>query len=236
MSIIEEDEPDIQLKMPTFSVDTTFPNVPDPLPKQSMFMAFIGAPRSGKSSLATALLTTSSPKKIYNGVFDNVFLIIPQGSFNSMSEPNPYKSLSPDKIKYELTVDVLAEIVTRCETYAKQKKNTLIICDDMMSELKNVELRKSIQRLVANCRHLRCSLWVISQTYIAIPLSTRKMLSDVVMFRSNNTKELESLRDELIQIDKNLFMKVYNYIFPEGDKHTFMYLKTETGEIHKKMD
>lgn len=234
MSVTEELEPDIQLKMPSFSVDTTFPNVPHPLPQQSMFWAFIGAPRSGKSSLATALLTTTTPKRIYAGVYDNVFIIIPQGSFNSMTD-NPFRSLAPDKVKHELTLEVLEEIEMRCETYAKQKKNTLIIIDDMMTELKNIDLRKSLERLIACRRHRRASIWLISQNYNAIPLSTRKMLSDVVMFRSVNMKELESLRQELVPIDKNLFMKVYNYIFPEGgDKHAFMYLKTETGEIFKR--
>ena len=234
MSIVEEEEPDIQLKMPTFSVDNTYQNVPDPLPKQSMFMAFIGAPRSGKSSLATALLTTSSPKKVYNGVFDDVYLIVPLASYNSMNN-NPFNSLHPSKRIHEFNKEILDGIVEKLEVASKKKQLSLIIIDDYMSELKNMDLRKSLERLVANRRHLLCSVWVISQTYIAIPLSTRKMLSDVVMFRSNNMKELESLRQELVPIDRHIFMNVYNHIFPEGgDKHTFLYLKTETGEMYKR--
>lgn len=233
MSVVEEGD-DIELTIPKFSVDAEFEGVPEPCENKSFFTAFLGPPRSGKSSLSTALLVTTSPRKIYSGVFDNVFIIVPQASFNSMKD-NPFRSLSPDKIKHEFTPEVLQDIVSRCEFYSKQKKNTLIIIDDYMSELKNVLLRKSLERLIANRRHLRCSIFVISQTYRAIPLSTRKMLSSVYLFRQNNLKEIESIRDELVPRDKNEFQALYNHVFPpSSDPHNFMLLKVETGEIYNK--
>ncbi|KAJ1629381.1 hypothetical protein T492DRAFT_840859 [Pavlovales sp. CCMP2436] len=50
----------------------------------------LGPPRSGKTSLSTALLTQTSPR-IYNGVFDNVWLFVPASSFASMSD-SPFKN------------------------------------------------------------------------------------------------------------------------------------------------
>lgn len=229
--IVQEDDTTIELDIPTFSVDDLF-DVPNPLPNQSFFSAFLGPPRSGKSSLATALLTTTKPQKLYSGIFSNVFYIVPLASFNSMKD-NPFRSLSEDKLKHEFTPEILKEIVERCEGYAKQKKDTLIIIDDYMSELKNVDLRKSLERLVANRRHLRVSLFVISQTYRAIPLSTRKLLSSVYLFRVNNLREIESIREELCPLDKNVFQAYYNHIFVEGgDPHSFMFIDVSTGKIY----
>jgi hypothetical protein len=232
--ITEEEIEDIQLTIPAFSVDVEFKTVPKPLENKSFFTLFLGPPRSGKSSLSTSLLVTEHPRKIYSGVFNHVFYIVPQASFNSFKD-NPYKALSPDKIKHEFNADVLSEIVQRCEFYSKKNQHTLIIIDDFMSELKNVALRKGLERLIANRRHLRVSLFVISQTYRAIPLSTRKMLSSVFVFRQNNLKEIESIREELVPRDKNEFMSIYNHVFPpSSDPHNFMYIDVSNGEIYNK--
>ena len=235
MAITEEsDGEEIQLTIPKFSVDVEFSGVPSPCENKSFFTAYLGPPRSGKTSLCVSLLCTTKPQKIYCNVFDNVFLIIPEASFNSMVD-SPFKQLSADKIKHEFNVDTLNEIVERCETYTKQKKKTLIIIDDFMSELKNTPLRKGLERLIANRRHLRVSINIISQTYKAIPLSTRKMLSSVYLFRQNNLKEIESIRDELVPRDKNEFMALYNHVFPpNSDPHAFMLLRIETGDIYNR--
>lgn len=236
MSVVEEAVEDIQLSMPSFSVDNLYDNVPAPLPQQAMFAAFLGPPRSGKTSLSTALLTTSKPRKIYNGVFNHVYLFVPLASFNSMND-SPFKSLDPSKIMHDFTPETLANVIAKLEASTKKEENSLIVIDDFMSDLKNVVLRKGLERLIANRRHLRCSVWIISQTYRAIPLSTRKMLSHIFMFRPNNLKELESIRDELIPRDKHEFQKLFNHVFPpSGDIHAFMYMDISTGEIYNKFN
>lgn len=236
MGVVEEATENIELSMPSFSVDTLYEGVPSPLPDQAMFACFLGPPRSGKTSLSTALLTTSKPRKIYNGVFDHVYLFVPLQSFNSMND-SPFKALDPSKIIHDFTQESLATIVQKLEASTSQKENSLIVIDDFMSELKNVFLRKSLERLIANRRHLRCSVWVISQTYRAIPLTTRKMLSHVFLFRVSNLKELESIREELVPRDRNEFQTLYNHVFPpNADKHTFMYLDVSTGEIYNKFN
>lgn len=232
--MITEQGDDIFLDIPKFSVDAEFEGVPYPCENKSFFTLFAGPPRSGKSSLSSALLITTKPRPIYSGVFHNVFYIVPKSSFNSFSD-NPYKSLSADKIKHEFDVETLNEIVERCEGFSKEKHNTLIIIDDFMSELKNVLLRKNLEKLIANRRHLRVSIFVISQTYKALPLSTRKMLSSIYLFRVMNLKEIESIREELVPRDKHEFQMLYNHIFPpNSDPHSFMYINITTGEIFNK--
>jgi len=232
MSIVEEVNK-IELTIPKFTVDVQFPNVPTPLPNQSFYMCAIGPPRSGKSSLITSLLTTSSPQKIYNGTFEHIYYFCPEGSFNSM-DPNPYKALDPSKIKFEFNSETFGEVLAKVEESAKKKENSLIILDDFSANLKDVLLRKDIEKAINNRRHKRLSIINIAQTYRAIPLSVRKLITHLFLFKVNNLKELESVRDELVPRDRIEFQKIYNYVFPpSADPHTFLYVDVANGELYK---
>jgi hypothetical protein len=233
MPIFEEQEgDDIQISIPTFTVDAEF-NVPAPLPNQSFYMCAIGPPRSGKSSLVTGLLTTSTPRKLFSGIFEHIYYFCPEGSFNSM-EPNPYRALDPSKIKFEFDQQTFGEVIAKVEANAKRKQNSLIIVDDFSANLKDVSLRKDFERAVNNRRHKRLSIINIAQTYRAIPLSVRKLITHLFLFKVNNLRELESVRDELVPRDRNEFQSIYNYVFaPSSDPHTFMYIDVGAGEIYK---
>lgn len=239
MSVQEEDKVEIGLEIPKFNVDTLYENVPKPLPDKSSLFLFCGMPRSGKTALATSLLVTTKPQKIYNGVFNHVFLFIPETSYNSLTN-SPFQSLSKDKIIFEFNEETLAALIHRLEVATKLKQTSLVIIDDFMSNLKDIKVRKSLERLIANRRHLRTSIFLISQNYNAIPLTTRKMITAMFMFKPGNLKELDNIRQELIPRDKDEFQKMFNYVFKpsdaEEDKHMFIYINVETGEIYKKFN
>jgi GTPase SAR1 family protein len=231
--MIEETVADIPLTIPKFSVDAPLGKIPKPLPSTHSFVAFVGPPRSGKTSLSTALLTQTSPG-LYYQIFDHVHLFVPLTSFQSMTN-SPFAQ--HDKVHHELTPQDLTSLVTELEASSKAGTNTLVIVDDFMSSLKNSDPRKELERMVCNRRHLRLTLWVITQTYRSIPLSTRKLLSHVLMFRSSNLRELESLRDELVPRDRAEFSALYNHVFaPGGDPHAFMYLDIGDGRIYNRFN
>jgi hypothetical protein len=233
MAVVEEESDEIELSYPKFNVDVQFPNVPMPLPTQSFYMCAVGPPRSGKSSLITGLLTTTRPRKIYNGVFDNIYLFCPEGFFNSMQD-NPFKALDPSKIKFEFNTETFNEVIQRVEESAKKQENSLIILDDFSASLKDVARRKDLERCINNRRHKRLSIINIAQTYRAIPLSVRKLITHLFMFKVNNLREVESIREELVPRDKNEFQSLYNFVFPPSTSaHNFMYIDVNSGEIYK---
>ncbi|KAJ1640274.1 hypothetical protein T492DRAFT_832242 [Pavlovales sp. CCMP2436] len=141
---VTEETNNISLTIPRFDVDNALGDIPAPLPAQHMFACFLGPPRSGKTSLSTALLTQTSPR-LYNGVFDNVWLFVPATSFASMSD-------SPFKNHDKASLDV---VISKLEAASKMKKNSLIIIDDFMSSLKENTLRSALEKLISNRRHLR---------------------------------------------------------------------------------
>ncbi|KAJ1615927.1 hypothetical protein T492DRAFT_851215 [Pavlovales sp. CCMP2436] len=156
------------------------------------------------------------------GRIDSVYLLVPATSIASMSD-SPFAG--HDKVYYDLSKDSLERLITKLEASSKKKQNSLNIIDDFMASLKDNALRQSLEKLICNRRHLRVSVWVITQTYRSMPLTIRKLISDLFLFRVSNLRELESVRYELVLRDKHEFHALYNHVFkPGGDSHQFMYI------------
>ena len=73
--------------------------------------------------------------------------------------------------------------------YAQEEEDTLLLIDDYASELKNNCLLKLLNSLVNNRRHLRLSIWMGVQTYKSIPLSNRKTINVLVLFKCMNKEQ-----------------------------------------------
>ena len=226
---ILEDDNDLCIHPPEFLCEKPLGKVPPPLPCNNHFAAFIGPPGSGKTSLAISLLVQTSPK-LYHCVFDRVFIFMPKNSIESLAD-SPFKNHR--RVYHEFTQETLANVVEEAKTLSSQKKTSLMIIDDFMVELKNTELRKDLERVAGNRRHLRLSTWILTQTYRSIPLTTRKLITHVFFFRPQNIKELISLREELLPIDKATFEAFYQHTFDDEEPHTFMLIDVTTGAIYK---
>ncbi|KAJ1639036.1 hypothetical protein T492DRAFT_833226 [Pavlovales sp. CCMP2436] len=218
-----EESNEIRLTIPHFRVDNALRDIPKPLPAQHMFACFIGPPRSWKTSLSTAMLTQTSPN-IYASVFNHVHLYVPATSFASMTN-SPFQG--HNKVYHELNKDSLERVITKLEVASKKKENSLIIIDDFMSSLKENTLRTALEKLISNRRYLR--------TYRSIPLTIRKLISALFLFRVSNLRELESIREELVPRDKIEFQALYNHVFsPGADSHQFMFLDIGNALIYNK--
>ena len=137
------------------------------LPNRNGFIyLLIGAPGMGKSSL---LLSMFKNNDFYRNKFDNIFLITPLVSFQSVKK-HPFAL--HDKVYHELNVDVLEniyqqllEIKDECinEDYPLEK--SVLIIDDYASELKNVELVGMLKQFCIKSRHLGVALIFTLQSY-----------------------------------------------------------------------
>ena len=206
--------------------------IKEPLPRTAHFMSIIGAPGSGKSSLMLSMLTHP---EMYKKVFHNIYVVVPKNSRDSMPG-EPFKDHPPEKLFDELTFSVLDYVENQCKTESVEKHYSLLILDDCAAELKKMPIENMLKRLVWNRRHLRLSIWILSQSYISIPLSIRKAVSHLVMFRPRNKKETEALFSELLMLPKEQQESLVNHIFPEGESHGFLFLDTNNGKIHKRFN
>ncbi len=165
MRLIEHEHP--KLKLPEFQVDTPLSKhlANDPLLKnmnRSFCTALISKAGGGKTSFMCGLLAT--PKKLKK-VFHRIYVWMPENSRGSMKKC--IFDVLPDDQKFNaLTYESLAEVYTRLLEDSAEGKRSLLVFDDVQSALKDNEIQTNLLHLVANRRHLRCSMFLILQNYV----------------------------------------------------------------------
>ena len=142
------------------------------LPRRNGFIySLIGAPGMGKSSL---LLSMFKNNDFYRNKFDNIFLITPLVSFQSVKK-HPFAL--HDKVYHELSVELLeniysnlVEIKAQCiaEDYPLEK--SVLIIDDYASDLKDPDLIRMLKQFAVKSRHLGVCIIFTLQSYNMFPL------------------------------------------------------------------
>lgn len=171
---------------------------------------FIGSAGSGKTSLVYSLFQS---KELLRKVFHRIILFQPKCSRDSMKDQ--LFDCLPEEQKYEeLTKENL--IAVENEIKADEKKiNSCIIIDDMSVYMKDYDNEKQLRYLVNNRRHLRLSIYILTQTYLSIPPQIRIKLTSLFLFRTTK-KELFLVFDELCEkVHKDYILALSDYIYQE---------------------
>ena len=72
-----------KLHHPDFIIDYKLKDIAPPFPSMHSYMVFLGASRSGKTSLLLSILNHC---KLYKKAFHTIFVVMPIHSFTSLSE------------------------------------------------------------------------------------------------------------------------------------------------------
>ena len=228
--IINESAP--HLKMPHFIIDHNVKIVEKPFPSVASYIVFVGKSRSGKSSLITSLLKN---RRLYRNAFHNVIIVIPKHSFHSMSErDNPFLALDKEKIYHDLNINVLETIYFQIMGYAENEEDTLLLIDDYASELKNGDILKLLNTFVNNRRHLRLSVWMSVQTYKSIPLSNRKTINMLILFKCMNKAEIKAIWEEMTFLQKDDFFNLLEFVFQKP--YDYLVLDRDNNEYYRKFN
>jgi hypothetical protein len=228
---IQEGSSSIKLDIPEFKCDSCLGgHIEDPMPASHHFMVMAGAPGSGKSSLALGLLLTKGDSRVYRKVFHNVFVFMPLHSMHSLKK-NTFENHDPTKTFHDIDMQSLEKVYAMVQGFAAEEKNSLIVIDDMTADLKNHDNLKFLMMLINNRRHLRLSLWFLVQSYISIPLSLRKVVSHLVMFKPSNKKEYLSLFEELLHLPRHVADAITQYVFKT--KHDFLVVDIANGSLYR---
>lgn len=222
---------ELVIKAPQFVCDHPISDtIKDPLPKTAHFAAIIGSAGSGKTSLMVNFLTMPG---MYANTFDHVHMCCPKSSLCSLKD-DIWENHPGDKMHDTLDLFTLENIHTKCKDRAKVKpdpETTLLIIDDQTVWLKKKEIDGKLRELIYNRRHLRLSIWILVQSYNAMPLTIRKTLSHFYLFRPRNKKEAESIWEELMFVPRKLGEALLRYVYREP--HDFLYGISATGEMYR---
>ena len=201
------------LKRPVFLCDNRLKDdVPSPynlLVDSYKFILWVGRPGSGKTS---HLFSLFKDKRCLKKTWNNIILVMPIQSLKSMKgSSNIFKDISEEKLYDDLAdIDIIREQVKQ---YADEGENSVIIIDDQMTKLKDPIIEKVLADIVANRRHYRTSIILLTQIYERVPLKLRKLANTVIMMYRPSKRELEMMFDELLEQDRETALEVNKIAF-----------------------
>ena len=213
-------------------LDEDLKKINEPLSKKSGAYYIVGRPQSGKTSLWLSMLLTKNQG--YYRKFDKIYLIS-----NSLATlPLPLLNLPPEQIFDGYDEEQLFEILSN-EKESKENNNILIVIDDCIKDLKS----KKFNKLILNRRHIiqnvdnpktksGVMIFITGQTYNLLELQVRKNMSDVILFPTSNSKELISIKSELMS-DLNPKQQDEILKLAWSRPYSFLYIKMN-NQMNKK--
>jgi hypothetical protein len=225
-----------QLKRPRFTCDDCIVDADiSPLPNRSFFFVVVGVAGSGKTSTATALLTT---RGVYRQAFEQVLVVMPPNSLAYIEERHPFHKLEDSNVFPDLEqIDRIYQMIDATSSDVNEgtgtRARTVLFIDDMASQLKDAHIRKRLLQIVNNRRHLRCSIILVTQYLNSIPLSVRRNISHLIAYKPHSKKEIQVLFDELLAIDKHLLPALLRHVFQQ--RHDFLYVDIANNTLYRNL-
>ena len=199
-----------------------------PLPRKSFAMYVVGKPGSGKTNLWLSMLLSKNPR-YYRKFFDRTYLV--SGSLDTLPKAaTKYrKTAVPENQQFrEINDEIVENILADLRT---ENSNNLLILDDVIKDITN---SKALSHVFLNRRHIThnaekegtsgLAIMVVSQVYNLLPLQFRKAMSDIILFKSENRKEIRFILDELMfDLEEDQARKILDRAW--GKKYGFLYIK-----------
>ena len=195
---------------------------------RTSFNILIGSMGQGKSTLMINLL-----KNVFNKCFNHVYVIMPKQSRASVKDNYLEKNIPSQYFRDEISVEILEDILDELKENTKEREFSMVIIDDMGSDLKNKYIVKQLQKMILSMRHLRCSFWLLQQNFQQLAKPLRELATNFISYDIGKS-QLEKLFNESIQLPKEKFLELTNLAFDEP--HRWICLNTKTKRFFKGFD
>jgi hypothetical protein len=208
-----------------------------PFPKSNFLYLIIGGVGSGKTSLALNLLKISKDEGGYRKVFNRIYVVSPTAKYDPKWDKLIQEVDEEGNYYNECNDETIGEIIEKLEEYNENfmenpknkglKPNSLVIIDDCVDAFSKKQKNK-LNKLILTLRHLKTSVWIMSQKLNAIPQLIRAQARAVSFFPTLNRREEETLINE-INIDDSLFKRLIDFA-GNGDDHPFLHVLIGDGK------
>lgn len=193
--------------------------------------AIIGKPGMGKTSTLISILSQKGDNKIYHKVFDFVYIIMPSQSRASLSK-NIFEKHHPSRLFDDLTLENLQRIYDAIEENSTNKKTSLVVYDDVTSNLKNKEIQSLLKKMSYNRRHLKLVQMFLIQSWIAVPLTIRKLFSNLIIFKPAKLEWMKIV-SETIEQDDDIAMALLDLY---EDPHDYIFVNVTNQKMYLNQD
>lgn len=203
----------------TYSIQN-IDKIEEPLisPYECPFYIIVGSPASGKTALWIRMLTNKD-QHFWNKKYDKVYVF--SGSLNTIEQLD----LPDSQIFSEVKPDILEEIIELNTQLLNQDPShrALIIFDDLVNQLADKKLKPLLLTLLYNRRHRGMfSVVIITQKFNRLDLKYRGQANGYFIFKPINKKEIDSIFNEIVDLDKPTFQKVIEYTWDK--RFNFLYI------------
>jgi len=236
MEIVEEENPNkIIIRKFQFTCDGKDDTIPAPLPQTyNHFMVITAKPKQGKTTLIYNLLTKQN--KLYNKKFDKIYIFSP--SLKTIDD-DPFKDVDDEQKFSELNKENLQHVYDEVEDSGER---VLLVMDDIVNDIKKNEgVEKLLCKMMMNRRHIcgraedgdSCgiSCWITTQVFNKLSRPLRASASHHIIFKTSNKKELDTIFDELILLEKQHFNDMLKFVYDKP----FNFLFINSDESFDKM-
>jgi len=217
----------IQMNCDKYITDSKCRSVAAPLMQTSHFYIISGASGSGKSNLIVNLLKSNKTtkdnkhKKSYRNMFNNIILVSP--SAHTIKD-SPLENISDDQ-KFDSISDEVFDLVDlMTEDSVEENKHTLLILDDVSSQLRMKENEKRLNQLIKNRRHLNLSIWIVTHKVTDASPALRSNANLIFLFKPKTTREINTIQEEYMMMSKSQAESLMNAAYK--DRYDFLLLDT----------
>jgi len=193
--------------------------------------AIVGRPGGGKTSTLISILSQKGENKIYHKVFDYVYVIMPSQSRASLKK-NIFEKHEPSRLFDDLTFENLQGIYNAIEENSTNKKTSLVIYDDVGASLKNKDIQFLLKKLSYNRRHLKLVQMFLIQSWISVPLTIRKLFSNLIVFKPNKI-EWQKICEETIEQEDDIAMALLELY---KDPHDYLFINVPSQKVYYNQD
>ena len=223
-------------------LDKQVKNNDSPIGKENnVVWLFCGAKGSGKTTLCINLLRN---KEAFKGWFDNVFMVSPTASKDAKLDKLIDELKDDDKYYKECSDENIEDIMKRLNEYnndfdyeeEKRQPYNLVILDDCAHALAKSNSKSPLNELITTCRHLKTSVWIMSQQFHKINPLIRANTDIVSIFKTNNKKEYRAFEEDF-NVDPDVLKKVYEFAV-NSSPNSFLHIVFIGGQprFYRKFD
>ena len=200
--------------------------VPEPLPdfsdRANFIMLIIAPTGSGKSVLISNLI-----RRIYYHQFNKIYFCSSNVNDEGEVYDRAYDSIKfePERVFDDINDEIANYIKLDIENddhFSKKDFRALLVIDDLITSVQN-KRHKDLIKFILKSRHLKCSILLVSHKFNMIPTVIRNNATDIIMFRTKSKQELQTIYDNVIDLDEDKWVEFYEYATAE--KHKFLYAK-----------
>ena len=197
------------------------------------FTILCGLMGQGKTSTTLSLL-----KNVWKGCFNDIFVIIPEISLQSISDKdnvfqNEEDINNPDHLYHEYNAEVLETIYDKLIENSTDGYTSLLIIDDFGANFKTDKAaEKVLNKIIIKMRHLKTTILLLGQNIYQMPKKWREVATNLICFNLGKS-QMKKIFDEFFDYKQDQFdqiMKLYK------DPHDYLLLNLKHKRLFYKFD